>query len=112
MTRTVPWRRITLHFSHIFFTEGRTFTLRSCFSWLLVPVGDATPAEVVGRELDLHPVAGEDPDVVHPHLPRDVRQYLVTVLQLDAEHGVGQRLDDRAFHHDGVFFGLWQVLLS
>jgi len=32
MTRTVPWRRITLHFSHIFFTEGRTFTLRSCFS--------------------------------------------------------------------------------
>jgi hypothetical protein len=26
MTRTVPWRRITLHFSHIFFTDGRTFT--------------------------------------------------------------------------------------
>jgi hypothetical protein len=30
MTRTVPWRRITLHFSHIFFTDGRTFTRRSC----------------------------------------------------------------------------------
>jgi hypothetical protein len=28
MTRTAPWRRITLHFSHIFFTDGRTFTLR------------------------------------------------------------------------------------
>src|SRR5690606_34285200 len=26
MTRTRPWRRITLHFSHIFFTLGRTFT--------------------------------------------------------------------------------------
>jgi hypothetical protein len=25
ITRTDPWRRITLHFSHIFFTEGRTF---------------------------------------------------------------------------------------
>jgi hypothetical protein len=26
MTRTVPWRRITLHFSHILLTDGRTFT--------------------------------------------------------------------------------------
>jgi len=25
MTRTTPWRRTTLHLSHIFFTEGRTF---------------------------------------------------------------------------------------
>jgi hypothetical protein len=29
MTRTAPWRRITLHFSHIFFTDGRTFTAAS-----------------------------------------------------------------------------------
>jgi hypothetical protein len=25
MTRTLPWRRITLHFSQIFLTLGRTF---------------------------------------------------------------------------------------
>jgi hypothetical protein len=31
MTRTVPWRRITLHFSHIFFTDGRTFTLDALY---------------------------------------------------------------------------------
>src|SRR5437764_13235111 len=32
MIRTRPWRRITLHFSHIGLTEGRTFTLASLSS--------------------------------------------------------------------------------
>jgi hypothetical protein len=41
-----------------------------------------------------------------------VRQHLVSVLQLDAEHGIGQWLDHRAFEHDGVFLGLGQVTLS
>jgi len=35
MTRTRPWRRITLHFSHIFLTLGRTFT--SLPAWTSVP---------------------------------------------------------------------------
>src|SRR5678816_2512378 len=49
---------------------------------LLRPVGDATPGEVVGRQLQLHLVAREDPDEVHPHLSRDVREHLVaTVVQ-------------------------------
>ena len=64
--------------------------------------------EVVGRELDLHPVAGGDADVVHAHLPGDVSQHLVPVLQLDTEHGVGQRLDDRSLHQDRVVLGLGQ----
>jgi len=25
ITRTTPWRRIILHFGHIFFTDGLTF---------------------------------------------------------------------------------------
>jgi hypothetical protein len=29
MTKTLPWRRMTLHLSHIFFTEGRTFIFAS-----------------------------------------------------------------------------------
>jgi hypothetical protein len=27
ITRTAPWRRITLHFSHIGLTDGRTFMI-------------------------------------------------------------------------------------
>ena len=45
---------------------------------------------------------------MHPHLPGDVRQHLVAVLELDTEHGVGQRLDDRAFDQDRVVLGLGQ----
>src|SRR5262245_2062339 len=39
---------------------------------LLVAVDDATSGEVVGGELDLDPVAGEDADAVHPHAARRV----------------------------------------
>jgi hypothetical protein len=39
------------------------------------------------------------------HAPGDVRDHHVTVLQLHAEHGIGQGLLDRAFHFDDVVFG-------
>src|SRR5689334_21658916 len=103
MTRTAPWRRITLHLSHIFFTEGRTFIVSS-----LVSIGDTAPCQVVRGQLHLHLVAGSDADVVHAHLPGDVRQHLVPVLQLDTEHGVRQRLDHRSLHQDHVVLGLDQ----
>src|SRR3954451_22767018 len=56
---------------------------------LLVAVRDTTTAEVVRRELDLHPVPGKDADVVHAHRPADLGEYLVAVLELHSEHGVG-----------------------
>src|SRR5688500_17010296 len=83
--------------------------LHDCFS--LEAVGDATSGEVVRGELHLHLVAGKDSDVVHPHLAGDVRQHLVAVVELDTEHGIGQRLQNRAFQHDGVFLGLGQGFL-
>jgi NhaP-type Na+/H+ or K+/H+ antiporter len=108
MTR--PCRRITLHLSQIFLTLGLTFTSSILFSVALpaaagsaaslVAVDDAAAGQVVRRQLDHHPVLGEDPDVVLTHLAADVCEDPVSVLQLHAEHRVRQGLDDPAFDLD------------
>src|SRR6266545_2308545 len=100
MTRTRPWRRMILHRSHIFLTDGRTFIARTSPS--LVAVHDPAARQVVRRQLHQDPVPREDPDVVHPHLPRDVSQNVVPVFELHPEHGVGERLGDRSLDLDGV----------
>src|SRR5438270_1952213 len=125
MTMTRPCRRITLHLSQIFFTDGWTFTgaaphsFRSCAvdrslsarpsgrgadRLLLVAVDDATAGQVVGRQLHDHAVLGQDADVVLAHLAADVGEHPVPVLQLDPEHRVGQRLDDATLDLDGPVF--------
>ena len=103
MTITRRWRRITLHFSHMGLTLGRTF-----ISYSLVAIGDPAPRQIVGRYLHLDTVSGQDADAVHSHLSRAVSQHLVPVLQLDAKHGVRQRLDDGAFNQNRVVLGLGQ----
>src|SRR5919107_3450981 len=117
MTMTRPCRRITLHLSQIFFTDGWTFTgAAPHFSSFgrrphhpdgqrdrrsLVAVDDATAGQVVGRELHDHAVLGQDADVVLPHLAADVGEHPVPVLQLHPEHRVGQGLDDATLDLDG-----------
>src|SRR3990170_759863 len=114
MIRTTPLRRITLHFSHRALIDGRTFIARSALLAsvtlpLLEPIGDATPRQVVRRKLDLHPVTGQDPDEVHPHLAGDVGEDPVAVLQLDPEHRVRQRLHHGALHLDRVVLRLLRL---
>src|SRR3954468_1163000 len=110
MTMTRPWRRMTLHLSQIGLTLGLTFTAVSSLLWLscwdrsLVAVDDATPGEVVGRQLHDNAVLGEDADVVLAHLAADVGQHLVPVAQFHPEHRIGQGLDDPAFDLDGAVF--------
>ena len=61
-----------------------------------VAVRDPPARQVVGGQLDLHPVAGDDADEVLAHLSGRVRQHDVVVVELDLELSVGQGLGDRA----------------
>ena len=70
---------------------------------LLVAVGDAAAGEVVGGDFDGDAVAGEDADVVLAHLAADVAEEAVAVVQLDAEHRVGEGFLDDALEFQGVF---------
>src|SRR3954463_7094159 len=108
MTITVPWRRMTLQLSQRALTEALTFNGSSIVrggAGLLESVGDAAPGQVVGRELDADPVAWQDADEVHAQLAADVGEHPVAVLQLDREHGVRKRLDDRSFDFDRIALG-------
>src|SRR5574341_6527 len=118
-----------LHLSQRFLTLARTFIRASALlelppparsfgrlpsrSWIpfrvLVPwsvthpSGDPSPLEVVRRQLHEHLVARDHADEVHPHLPGDVRQDLVPVLELDLEHRVRKGLGNGPFHLNDVF---------
>src|SRR3954451_633358 len=72
---------------------------------LPVAIDDAGAIEVVGRQLDAHAVAGQDADAEAAHLARDVPEHRVAVVELDAEHGVGQRLDHLALELDLLLLG-------
>src|SRR5450755_1681370 len=76
----------------------------SCRVLLLVAVNDAAAGQVVRAEFDDDPVTRQDADVVHAHLAADVREYLVTVSELDPEHGVRERFDNLALDLDGPVF--------
>jgi hypothetical protein len=77
----------------------------------LVPIGDPTSGEVVRGQFHLDLVAREDSDVVHPHLPGDVREHLVSIVEFDLEHGVRQRFEDLALEYDRIFLWLGQGIL-
>src|SRR5262252_3926801 len=105
MTRTTPLRRTILQLRQIFFTEASTFIVAFLSIVSLRAEHDAPAREVVRRELDRDLVPGEDADVMHTHLARDMTQNDVSVLQLDAEGRVGERLHDLPLHLDHVFLG-------
>ena len=77
------------------------------FRLVLVAVDDPTSIEVVRRDLDAHAVSGEHADAEAAHLAGEVREDGMAVLELHAEHRVGQRLDDLAVERDLLFNCQW-----
>jgi hypothetical protein len=55
---------------------------------LLVTILNAALRQVIGRHFKLYLVAGQNLDIVHPHLTRDVGNQLVAIFQFHAKHGV------------------------
>src|SRR4051794_29342193 len=70
-----------------------------------MPVDDPRAVEVIGRDLDPHPIPRQDPDAEPSHLARDMSEDDVAVVELHPEHGVRERLDDLAFELDLLFLG-------
>src|SRR6266478_9068075 len=101
---------MTLQLSQRALTEALTFNGSSIVSVRVISlesVGDPAAGQVVRRQLDSDAVAGQDADEIHPKLAADVGEHPVAVLQLDREHRVGERFDDRSFHLDRISLRHW-----
>ena len=79
--------------------DGRLY-FHSCIPFLsvrlLFPPGDAALGEVVDRDLNRYRVTGQDLDIVHAELARNVGGHNVPVGQLDLEGGVRKCFQDNA----------------
>ena len=73
-------------------------------SLFLLAVRNPAAGQVVGRHFQLHAVSQQNADVIAPHLPGEVSQNLMAVIQLDLELSCRQRLNHSAFHLDLFFF--------
>ena len=98
MTR--PLRRMTLHFSHMGFTDGLTFIVFNHsfqrfvsfqLKWrLLTAPGDPAAGQVIRGHLHRHLVAGQNPDEIHSEFSGNMCQNLVSISNVYLERCVGQ----------------------
>ena len=72
---------------------------------LLQSVRDPAAGQVVWRQFYPDAVTRQDTDEVHPELAADMGKDAVAVLQLDGEHRIRERFDDRSLNFDRVFLG-------
>ena len=100
MTYKRPFRRTILQSAVRFLSEARVFIVQL----FLVSERDSAFCQVVGRHVHSYAVTGQDFDVVHPHLSRNVGRDDVPVFQFNSEHCVGQCFEDRAVLRYGRLF--------
>src|SRR5690349_11434500 len=93
---------MTLHLSHIFFTDARTFITN--LVQLFIAICDSAAVEIVWRKLNEYPVARQNANKMLAHLSRYVRKDLMLAFfQFNPKHSVRQSLQD--FCHD--FYSLF-----
>ena len=63
-------------------------------------MGNAASREVVGGQSDPHAIAWKQTNVPHARLTGHVTDDLPTVVELNAEHGVGQGFTHGPFHRE------------
>jgi len=90
ITRTTPRRRITLHFSQIFLTLGRTFMTRCSLKLL----GDSCSVWIVLSEDEDDGVSGEQSDDALARLGVHARSHGPTVFETDSIHRLWKDLVD------------------
>ena len=61
--------------------------------------------EVIGGHLKGHSITGQDTDEVHPHLAGNMGCHQMPGLDLDPEHGPGEKFLDNTFDTNYIIFG-------
>src|SRR5262245_10967643 len=72
-------------------------------AFVLVAIGDAALAEIVGRHFHGDAITGQRPDAALAHLASGVGDDLMAILQLYAETTIGQYLLDQAIELQEFF---------
>lgn len=96
----MPLRRTTLHFEQIGLTDDLTFI---CVSSLFEPIRDTSAGEIIRRQFDRHLIARQNSDEMHAHFSGNMRENLVTIIQLHSEHCIGERFSNRPLNLDDIF---------
>lgn len=93
---TAPSTLIRPSLDNLLFPWWRT----SLFGRISATVSNPALGQIVWGQLYFDSIARQYLDVISANFARDVRQYIKTVIQIDAEHCIGKGLGYRAFHFD------------
>lgn len=92
-----------MHFAQMGFTDDLTF-IPTPNSLLFKAIGDTAPRQIIGRHFHCDFIARQNTNKMHPHFPRDMRQYDMAVVEFYAKHGIRKRFRDGPLNFDNIFF--------